>query len=456
MYFTRDAIDASLGTNPEAEARERQLMCAFIQNTGMRLALPQLAIATAVVFFHRFYASATAVRPNDKFVAATACLFLAGKVEEIPKYLEVVLPEAYATHYPTRKRLVVGTPEYKVLRLSVLATERAVLSAIAFDLTVQHPYTNLLAIIKQLAPLPSDAAAEGSDAAVPASSTAAQSERKQLAQAAWNFVNDSLRTTLCLQYEPMLIAVAAVHMAAKVTRTAFAFTVDKAGVSRPWYEGFGARLDVLDAISKEMVSMYAGDECPPHISKLVKDETAVDGGATYSSVNTSKRASPTHTSASVSPKRRSPSTLAELPPPHLLNLVRDEDNDAIFANNGDERAGATGGAADTSNATTSTSTSPPPVGDAQIDLLTGLGGGDDGKSPHVRPSNGKPSLSPPIDEIVAMVDHESPDDAVVGVPKLLPAMEAAVEDERSVMRRMPTSGAERRVPRAPSERFNPM
>jgi cyclin T len=448
MYFTRDAIDASLGAHPEAEARERQLMCAFIQNTGMRLALPQLAIATAVVFFHRFYASATAVRPNDKFVAATACLFLAGKVEEIPKYLEVVLPEAYATHYPTRKRLVVGTPEYKMLRLSVLASERAVLSAIAFDLTVQHPYTNLLAIIKQIAPLPSDAT-EGSEAAVPASSTAAQAERKQLAQAAWNFVNDSLRTTLCLQYEPMLIAVAAVYMAAKVTRTAFALTVDKAGVSRPWYEGFGARLEVLDAISKEMVSMYTGDECPPHISKLVKDETG-DGGATNSSVNTSKRASPTHTSASVSPKRRSPSTLAELPPPHLLHLARDEDNDAIFANNGDDRA-----AADTSNATTSTSTSPPPVGDVHSDLLTGLGGGDDGKSPHVLPSNGKPSLSPPMDEIVAMVEHESPDDAVVGVPKLLHAMEAAVEDERSVMRRMPTS-VERRVPRAPSERFNPM
>jgi cyclin T len=445
MYFTRDAIDASLGAHPEAEVRERQLMCAFIQNTGMRLALPQLAIATAVVFFHRFYASATAVRPNDKFVAATACLFLASKVEEIPKYLEVVVPEAYATHHPTRKRLVVGSPEYKTLRLSVLATERAVLSAIAFDLTVQHPYTNLLAIIKQLAPLPSDAA-EGSDAAaagVPASVAAAQSERKQLAQAAWNFVNDSLRTTLCLQYEPMLIAVAAVHMAAKVTHTAFAATVDKkTGAARPWYEGFGARLEVLEAISKEMVSMYAGDECPPHISKLVND--AVDGGATNSSVNTSKRASPTHTSASVSPKRRSPATLAELPPPHLLGLVRDEDNDAIFANNGD--------VADTSNATTSTSTSPPPV----IDLLAGLGGAvDDAKSPHLLP-DAKAPLSPPIDEIVAMVDHESPDDAVVGVPKLLPAMEAAVEDERSVMRRMPPSEERRGAHRAPSERFNPM
>jgi hypothetical protein len=32
------------------------------------------------------------------------------------------------------------------------------------------------------------------------------SERKKLAQMAWNFVNDSLRTTLCLQYVLLLLA----------------------------------------------------------------------------------------------------------------------------------------------------------------------------------------------------------------------------------------------------------
>jgi hypothetical protein len=438
MYFTREAAPIESNSNdPETEARERQLMCAFIQNTGVRLPLPQLAIATAVVFFHRFFASKTTARGTDKFIAATACLFLASKVEEIPKHLEVVLGEAYATHYPTRKRLVTGSPEYTALRLAVLATERAVLSAIAFDLTVQHPYTNLLAIIKQLAPQPSDGV-DGSDG-VPSATAAekgaiGQSERKQLAQAAWNFVNDSLRTTLCLQYEPMMIAVAAVYMAAKVTHTSLANSTDKNGASRPWFEMFGARLEVLEAISKEMVSMYAGDECPSHISKLVNDATPIDAGTTNSSVNTSKRASPSHASDSVSPKRRSPvtSSFAELPPPHLLKLVRDDD-DAIV------------GMMPLNDASTSAATSPPPIIDIKSDLV-----GDDAKL-----MTAKPPLSPPMEEIVPMVDQESPDDAVIGVPKLLPAMVAAVEDERSVMRRVPTSD-ERRARTTSSSRFNPM
>ena len=43
----------------------------------------QLTIATATVFFHRFYV-VPANRDIDKYVVATACLFLAGKVEETP------------------------------------------------------------------------------------------------------------------------------------------------------------------------------------------------------------------------------------------------------------------------------------------------------------------------------------------------------------------------------------
>ena len=38
---------------------------------------------------------------------------------------------------------------------------------------------------------------------------------RELAQVAWNFVNDSLFTTCCLKYAPKLIATAALYLASK-------------------------------------------------------------------------------------------------------------------------------------------------------------------------------------------------------------------------------------------------
>jgi cyclin T len=45
---------------------------------------PQLSIATAIVFFHRFFV-VHSFKHYDRWILATACLFLAGKVEETPK-----------------------------------------------------------------------------------------------------------------------------------------------------------------------------------------------------------------------------------------------------------------------------------------------------------------------------------------------------------------------------------
>lgn len=57
---------------------------------------PQLTIATAMVFYHRFYARNSHTWPGcDWRVVAPACLFLAGKVEETPKALRDVVCFAY-------------------------------------------------------------------------------------------------------------------------------------------------------------------------------------------------------------------------------------------------------------------------------------------------------------------------------------------------------------------------
>ena len=53
-----------------------------------------VAIATATVFFHRFYAKHS-FQEHDRFEVAMACLLLAGKTEESPKKLDVVIRECW-------------------------------------------------------------------------------------------------------------------------------------------------------------------------------------------------------------------------------------------------------------------------------------------------------------------------------------------------------------------------
>lgn len=77
--------------------------------------------------------------------------------------------------------------------------ERILLKTIKFDLQVDHPYRFLIEYAKCLK----------SNGTTP---------KEQVVQKAWNFINDSLETTLCLQWEPELIAVAMMYLACKISK----------------------------------------------------------------------------------------------------------------------------------------------------------------------------------------------------------------------------------------------
>lgn len=64
-----------------------------IARLGKRLDLRQQVIATAIVFFRRFYVKSSYCETEPFFVAA-ACCYLAAKVEESPCHLKSVVGEA--------------------------------------------------------------------------------------------------------------------------------------------------------------------------------------------------------------------------------------------------------------------------------------------------------------------------------------------------------------------------
>eukprot|EP01118_Nematostelium_gracile_P018865 TRINITY_DN8535_c0_g1_i1.p1 TRINITY_DN8535_c0_g1~~TRINITY_DN8535_c0_g1_i1.p1 ORF type:complete len:456 (-),score=89.12 TRINITY_DN8535_c0_g1_i1:63-1346(-) len=228
-YFTREEL--AKGATPEEikiELNVRRATCAFLQDTGMKLNLPQLTIATAIVFFHRFFA-ARRFTEYDRHTIATTCVFLAGKVEETPKKLRDIINASESLKYrdvvPPRKPLDEQSPEMLTLKEKILAHELIILQTLAFEMTIEHPYKYLLKFVMQI------------------------SGDKTLAQTAWNFINDSLRTTLCLQHKPDMIAAAAIHLAAKFLK----YTLP---MEPPWYEVFNVKLEILQQIGNQILDLY--------------------------------------------------------------------------------------------------------------------------------------------------------------------------------------------------------
>ncbi|KAF9188745.1 hypothetical protein BGZ51_000343 [Haplosporangium sp. Z 767] len=122
-------------------------------------------------------------------VAAT-CVYLATKTEESArKFKDIIV----ACAQKAAKKEINMDDSSKAN--TIIYTEELLLETLCFEINVEHPYNHMIWLIENYAKDP-------------------QRVRK-LKFVAWAFINDSLRTTLCLLYQPKIIALAAMHIAAK-------------------------------------------------------------------------------------------------------------------------------------------------------------------------------------------------------------------------------------------------
>lgn len=182
------------GIDLAKESQLRMLYCSFIQDIGMMLRVPQVTIATAIMFCHRFYLHQSHAK-NEWQTIATVCMFLASKVEDTPCHLNKVVKIAYETMYQrdyVAAQRINKTEVFEKQKSLILLAERLVLRTIRYDFNVRHPYKPLVEGLRKL-----------------------KIDKKNVRQTAWNFVNDWLRTTICLQFEPNYIAAGSIFLSAK-------------------------------------------------------------------------------------------------------------------------------------------------------------------------------------------------------------------------------------------------
>ncbi|KAK3190015.1 hypothetical protein Dsin_029576 [Dipteronia sinensis] len=233
VFMSRDEIDRHSpsrkdGIDALREAHLRYSYCAFIQNLGLRLELPQTTIGTSMVLCHRFFVRRSHAS-HDRFLIASAALFLAAKSEETPRPLNDVLKassELYHKQDFTLLSYLLPVDWFEQYRERVIESEHILLITLNFELNVQHPYASLTSIVNKLG-----------------------LSQSVLVDLALNLVSEGLRSSLWLQFKPHQIAAGAAYLAARF------LNLDLASYQNIWQE-FQTTPAILQDVSQQLMELF--------------------------------------------------------------------------------------------------------------------------------------------------------------------------------------------------------
>ncbi|KAI9115124.1 hypothetical protein K1719_014137 [Acacia pycnantha] len=233
VFMSRDEIDRCSPSRKDGidvlhETHLRYSYCAFLQNLGMRLELPQTTIGTAMVLCHRFFVRRSHAC-HDKFLIATATLFLAAKSEETPRPLNNVLRvSSEILHKQDFTLLSYRLPVdwFEQYREQVLQAEQLILTTLNFELNVQHPFAPLASVLNKLG-----------------------LSHTVLVNLALNLINEGLRSSLWLQFKPHDIAAGAAHLAAKF------LNMDLSSYRNIWQE-FETTPSIIQDVTQQLMELF--------------------------------------------------------------------------------------------------------------------------------------------------------------------------------------------------------
>ncbi|KAH7343890.1 cyclin-like protein [Rhizoctonia solani] len=258
------------------------LFANIISKLCKKLNLRQQVVATATIYFRRFYIKNSYCETDPFFVASTCC-YLAAKAEEIPVHLKSVVVESrtlYSNEYQYKS--------FPADHSKLAEMEFYLLEDLDFDLIVFHPYRSLLALLPRYETVQESEAGEVSIGAGSTASFYNDGERywgtgegrmegieDGAIQMAWFLINDTYRTDLCLIHPPWIIAVASLYLALvlhNTTRTKLTPSSKPslnpvsgaikypAAVQNPYIKflaGLNVSLPEVATVAQEMISVYA-------------------------------------------------------------------------------------------------------------------------------------------------------------------------------------------------------
>ena len=208
-----------------------------VQVLGEQLKLRQQVIASATVFFKRFYAM-NPLNSVDPLLLAPTCVFLSSKVEEFGVISNTRLINTCSTIIKNKFNYAFPPPfEFQYRANSILECEFYLLENMDCCLVVFQPYRPLVQYTQDLG----------------------QGLEESLLPLAWRIVNDSMRTDVCLLFPPFLISLACLHMASVILGREFVLyhpvtnsVTDPGKDLKTWFAELAVDMDKIQEISKEI------------------------------------------------------------------------------------------------------------------------------------------------------------------------------------------------------------
>merc|ERR1719400_422597 len=194
---------------------------------------------------------------------------VAGKAEETPKKCRDLVKTVRQLTNDRQFATFGNDPREEIMIL-----ERVLLQTIKFDLQVEHPYDSIIRFAKSL---------KGD-----------RNKLQKMVQMSWTFVNDSLCTTLCLQWEPEIIAIAVMYLAAKLSK----FEVEdwekrKELGHEHWWDMYVDNLETadLEEICHQVLDLYIQQPTPAKDAADSPPQPGTPGSTANSSLSQSSRQS---------------------------------------------------------------------------------------------------------------------------------------------------------------------
>jgi cyclin K len=218
---------------------------------------------------------------------ATCCLFLAGKVEETPKKCKDMVKTA--KQWLEAKSLKKHADSFGDDPIKeIMIYERILLQTIKFDLQLDHPYSYLLKYAKTL---------KGD-----------QEQIRNMVQMAWTFINDSFSTTLCLQWEPEIIAIALMFLTSKLSKLEITDWLSrKENLKQNWWDQFveGLGIDILEDICHQILDLYTTQQQQQQQQQqLQKNSTTTTNNPVNNEKNLNNLSSTSSSTKSVNSNKR--------------------------------------------------------------------------------------------------------------------------------------------------------
>ncbi|CAD5123332.1 DgyrCDS11689 [Dimorphilus gyrociliatus] len=198
----------------------------FIQGLGEAMKVRQQVVATATVFFRRFYAK-NSLKSIDPLLMCPTALYLAAKVDEFGVLSNSRLIQACQVLVKNKFCYAFNQPTEFSYRINhVWECEFYLLELMDCCLIVFHPYRPLQQYVTDLCSSTDDA---------------------QLLQVAWRIINDTYRTDIPLLYPPYMIALSALHMAC---------VINQKEAAKNWFAELAIDMEKIMEISKQIISLY--------------------------------------------------------------------------------------------------------------------------------------------------------------------------------------------------------